>query len=173
MRAKRWLIDTLLVPLSRRLSVALSLALSAGSALSWSIAFYWPPITHPLWILQGPIFENYFLNCVKSMDHCTFVSEKTEQQDWNTEKLEGGGKKETLECIVSLCFQCYQCLNSQTAITLPFRPLSGFTADRFTKVQSQEAGSDLETVLMQNQKWVSLSRACSQAALGVPHQILS
>lgn len=31
-------------------------------------------------------------------------------------------------------------------------PAISFTADRFTKVQSQEAGSDLETVLMQNQK---------------------
>lgn len=49
--------------------------------------------------------------------------------------------------------------------------LSVFTADKLTKEQSQEAASDLETVLMRNPK-SSISRASSRAALEVPYLIL-
>lgn len=52
------------------------------------------------------------------------------------------------------------------------RVLSVFTTDRLTKVQSQDAASDLETVLVRNPK-APLFRACSRAALEVPYQILS
>jgi len=66
------------------------------------------------------------------MDHCTFLSEKAELQDWNTDVKK---RKE------------------KNVFVMPI--LSVFTSHRLTKVQSQEAASDLETMLMQNPKRVS------------------
>lgn len=127
MWAKRWLIDTLPAPPSLFVSLSFPFCLSTARSLSlcgFSIAFYWPPITQPLWILQGPIFKNYLLNCVKSMDHCTFVPWEGRASGTGAQKL-SKRKRNPLKCTVAFFFQCHQCLlqiNSQTTVSLTLHP---------------------------------------------------
>lgn len=169
MRAKRWLIDTLLVlSLCLARSLSLQVQLCRGALLSIDLQL----LTHSEFF-KVQFSKTIFLTVLRAWITAHLFLRRRSCRT-GTQKLSKG--KKGLKCIVSLFFTpsmfTSDKLTKYNHSSIALRVLSVFTTDRLTKVQSQQACSDLETVLMRNPK-SPLFRACSRAALEVPYQILS